>query len=288
MHPVESGVVEDDRDDRDRTKAVEAGLVAHRRRRGSRCVGRQRVGDANELRNRRADRARGGPACQSLIRDILAAIGGIDWHSPIEAPCHNQAQRDRAEHGTGNVRAPNSHPVEHRPGDRWTQHTTEPVGRLLKTQRFAAPLGRGMSSDQRGDRRRRTALADREQQQGDDQHRPHLGDGIAARPATSNPRPTANSRSVPNVRPTARTRHPTTNTNPTPRKTAAEDASVNPKRRSPNSENVASNAVKATTVMNPMIARWRRIGDVGPVRPRLRARSRRGESRAGGSSRQPR
>ena len=80
-----------------------------------------------------------------------------------------------------------------------------------------------------------------------------------------------------------------TNTSPTPRKTAADDASVSPKRRSPNSENVASNAVNATTMMKPMIARWRRIGDVGALTAERGCVVRSGDaSRAAGSSRRPR
>ena len=50
------------------------------------------------------------------------------------------------------------------------------VGRLLEAQRLAAPVGRGVLGDERRDRRRRDPLTDRQQQQGDDQHRPHRGD----------------------------------------------------------------------------------------------------------------
>lgn len=48
-----------------------------------------------------------------------------------------------------------------------------------------------------------------------------------------------------------------------PRNTAAVEPSVRPNRRSPNSENVASNAVKANIATNPTNARRRRNAVVG-------------------------
>ena len=141
------------------------------------------------------------------------------------------------------------------------------VGRLLEAQCFATPAGGRVLGDERRDRRRGDSLTEREQQRA---RRSDTGHTLATASdgETGDEQAEADGeqplRAVP-LDERGRTPHP--GSSPArdrrrgrPRPTRPRSR---PKRRSPNSENVASNAVKATIVTKPMTARRRSIGDAG-------------------------